>query len=611
MRQLSASLSALVLCAVSLQPVLAAGDPVEELRRAISVRREDTTGKTLDLIAKYRQATLQELIDKLRTIGDLRRALTLREWRDDPALDVKLQDQNAAMRAQIGRRLESALKTVADKPGPENATSRLAVANLIAELGPEVADLNEKDRAGFARTLTPILVKLADDPDLGVKQEALRALGTINAVPSQAAAIYRKVLGDKSEAAGPRRIAADGLGQLMRVILTLEKRTGGVVIIAPAQKLETIKEIAASIPAALSDPDPQVRALALGALQLAAQALGEMVDRQRLQAKAFPPPSRPLSAEETKFILEQQEIIRKEIMDLEAELSALDKLGPALKSVAGDTEPRVQLAALQALESIGYTRLRLRHLAYKVPAIQDNRAVLLVPDSLRKTLDATDPLGSFLKSGGLAQISGMLSRLASRDAGFYTDHAVKARRAAMDFLATLEADATPALDEIVRALNDADRFVRWSAVMVLENIPVEKRGAAVPGLTQLLGDTDLNVRLEAIKALSALGPNATSARIALVQAIDHGDVESRVQAMRAAETVGGAAETEPFIRALTSALSHNDARMRRSAAEILGRQGPAARPAVPALRRLLGDEDDEVRARANEALLSILEGDVK
>lgn len=587
-------------------------DAVEELRQAIPVRREDSS-KAANVLT-YRQALLQKRIDALKTSGELRRALTLREWKDDPALDLKLQEQNTAMRGQIGKRLEARLRAVADMPGPENATFRLAVASMIAELGPEVPDLNDKDRTGFARTLTPIVVKLAGDSDLGVRQEALRALSTINPAAKDAAAVFRKTLANPNEAVGPRRLAADGLGQLMRVLLTLEKRTGGTVIVTSAQKLETIKEVVNSASPALADRDWEVRAFGLSAIQISAQALSEMVDRQRLQPKSFPPPGRLLTPDEIKYIQFQQDEVQKEITEFGSELAALNNQGAQLSRVLRDPEPRVQIKALEAIESIGYTRLRLRHLAAKIPTVKGNEAVAGTPEALKKALASSDPLGQFLQSNGLAQV-GLVFSAASPGPGvaMYDENSTRIRRSAIDFLATLEEDATPAVGEIIRALGDSDRFVRWSAVMVVENIPAEKRVATIPALTRLLTDNDLNVRLEGTKALGLLGSRAGAARSALIEAINHGDVEARVAAMRALEAVGlernpSNPETQQGVAVMISALSHNDPRMRRMAAETLGRLGALARSAVPALRSRLGDEDDEVRARAGEALLSILEG---
>jgi HEAT repeat protein len=57
---------------------------------------------------------------------------------------------------------------------------------------------------------------------------------------------------------------------------------------------------------------------------------------------------------------------------------------------------------------------------------------------------------------------------------------------------------------------------------------------------------------------------------------------------------------------IAETLSNEDPRVRRTAALALGRFGTVAQSAVPALRRALGDDDQEVRINASDALLSIL-----
>ena len=46
---------------------------------------------------------------------------------------------------------------------------------LVAEMGATVPSLEPTEPGGFARSLTGIMVGLARDPDLSVRQEAIRA----------------------------------------------------------------------------------------------------------------------------------------------------------------------------------------------------------------------------------------------------------------------------------------------------------------------------------------------------------------------------------------------------------------------------------------------------
>jgi len=59
------------------------------------------------------------------------------------------------------------------------------------------------------------------------------------------------------------------------------------------------------------------------------------------------------------------------------------------------------------------------------------------------------------------------------------------------------------------------------------------------------------------------------------------------------------------IAVLVEMLGDEEAWLRATAAENLGRMGPAAKAAVPALRKALGDEDRRVRAAAFDALTRI------
>src|SRR5262249_30750260 len=135
--------------------------------------------------------------------------LALSEWKDDPTKDVGLQKIEIAARNEIGKRFKEALERVAESG---DATSRLAAANMIAELGPNVRSLrlnfkeDPKDplvRGGFTRTLTPLVIKLARDArdskekrSLAVRQEALRALGSINADAREAVPVLQEALSD-------------------------------------------------------------------------------------------------------------------------------------------------------------------------------------------------------------------------------------------------------------------------------------------------------------------------------------------------------------------------------------------------------------------------------
>jgi HEAT repeat protein len=83
----------------------------------------------------------------------------------------------------------------------------------------------------------------------------------------------------------------------------------------------------------------------------------------------------------------------------------------------------------------------------------------------------------------------------------------------------------------------------------------------------------------------ALGRIGGEAVPALIQALSHPNVEVRVQATRALALIG--ARAQPAVPELSRLLGDENEEVRRGAARALGQIGPAAGAAVPALLRLL------------------------
>ena len=184
-----------------------------------------------------------------------------------------------------------------------------------------------------------------------------------------------------------------------------------------------------------------------------------------------------------------------------------------------------------------------------------------------------------------------------------SDPDVRVRRAAVDLLETLDREAAPAAGKLVQALADPDRFVRWSAARVLGKLAPAEPTMVVPGLTRLLNETDLDVRISAAQSIAQYGPAAKLAVPALTSKVTVGDPESRVAAIHALQSIGK--DSEMAIPAVTLALGHGDLRVRMAAAEFLGQLGPMARSAVGALRVAMLDEKLEVRSAAGDALLDL------
>ncbi len=155
-----------------------------------------------------------------------------------------------------------------------------------------------------------------------------------------------------------------------------------------------------------------------------------------------------------------------------------------------------------------------------------------------------------------------------------------------------------------------------------------ERLAAVPALIQAMEDESSEVRLKAVRALQAIGPDARDAIPALQEATNDEDYEVRQAAADALEdialtvTVEGETltrddmeldeeEQDIAVNVFATRLESKNWITRRNAAYELAEMGPVAAPAVPALIMALSDDSDwrdhynQVRRGAARALGNI------
>jgi HEAT repeat protein len=154
-----------------------------------------------------------------------------------------------------------------------------------------------------------------------------------------------------------------------------------------------------------------------------------------------------------------------------------------------------------------------------------------------------------------------------------------------------ELQAQAAIPQLVAALSDSNRRVRWQAAEALGKL---KAVAAAPTLLTTLGDADQTVRQKAAGALSKLeAPDLVSQLAAALSA------PSNWQRAGTAAALGelAAIEAEPQ---LLAALADSDSWVRTNAARSLGKI--AAVSAVPQLINLLGDPESRVRSAAARSL---------
>jgi HEAT repeat protein len=127
-------------------------------------------------------------------------------------------------------------------------------------------------------------------------------------------------------------------------------------------------------------------------------------------------------------------------------------------------------------------------------------------------------------------------------------------------------------------------------------------GEDIPRLIQVLKAGDENSRANAAEALGSLGADGKSALPALLSALGDEGERVRQNALRAIIAIGpDATATQP----LTNSLKDSDNLVRALSANALGQIGPSARPSIPALREALQDRDENVQKEAADALKAI------
>jgi HEAT repeat protein len=158
-----------------------------------------------------------------------------------------------------------------------------------------------------------------------------------------------------------------------------------------------------------------------------------------------------------------------------------------------------------------------------------------------------------------------------------------------------------AVSVLAQALKDPDKDVRRNAVRPLRRV-VTRGGssgdpaatkAVVAALADALKDPDAGVRRAAASSLGALGPVAVDAIPSLAATTMDSDLSVRNATIEALGRMGSPAAVPVLVRAL------KDPQTASLAVRALGKMGPTARGAIPALREFQsqnGTSHSEVEA---------------
>ena len=567
---------AALLCLASIVSAETPPEALVQLRLALRMPVRDNSPNSKDV--QLRRNAVQEAVAALSRLPDLREALLLQEWREDDA-EEQVAAVDKAARLETSRRFEQALHTALQQGDP---ASRVAAASMIAEMP---APTRSNGIHGWTlRNCTADLADLVRGNDPSVQAAAARSLGAINADPAVAVPALAELI--KSEDAGLRRAAAEGLAGLIGLAQTIRRADALAEGPARTQVFQVGRAILPVVAGGLADSDAEVRRLCIEAIERTATALVWIVGD---------PPAGYNPAELQAY----RSDVAKQYAQLWPLACDLKDQTAGLTNALSDSVPEVRLQAHHALEAMGRAWLRLEAGSACAPsASRPSDGQTTSNPKEGEAEPATESQES--KQPLLDRLHAALPAISTGVA----DPNVRARRAAVDALETLGNEAAPAVPALVRALADPDLFVRWAAIRALGKMGPDELAKIVPGLVQSLGDVDLDVRLAAAHTLGQFGPAAHDAVPALAEAAGTGDTDMRLAALQALEGIGS--EAQSSLPTVAASLQDSDPRIRRETARLMGKLGPAAMEQKDALRTALADQNADVRKAAGDALLRIL-----
>jgi HEAT repeat protein len=538
---------------------------VGEVQRILHTPVRDDAG-----LARRRAALSAEVVAFVRAT-DLRDAWLLPDWRDDDPNEAVAAVDRAA-RSEFGRRFEQSLLDLLRHGAGE---SRLAAANLVAEVAPTFPRSVPPDWSGGR--LAHALAELTRGPDGCLSAAAARALCLLHPSPALAFPSLEPLLqsGDPVR----YRTAADCLLTLVLNGMRTVPGPGGTALEPSVPELlETSRHIIPLLSRCLAHPDPIVRRRCLEAGDRLLLAVVRRLDE-------------PGRAGDRRSGLPPAAIVRLS--------DALRDLTAALTAGLNDPDAEVRLLVSRNLEVIG---VAARALAAE-PGIAGTGREALPPRAAPAAWDTALVTVSLVPREPEATVRDGLHVAVTGLASGLGDPDVRVRRASVEVLEMLGEDARAESPALVRALGDADRFVRWAAARAVGRLAPGEADATVPGLARLLEDADVDVRLAAVASLGRYAAAHPPAGSDLVRVIGNGDPDTQVAALRALQNSGCC--TQSLIGSLTAALDIPHARVRQAAARLLASLGPAALPAAGALRAALCDPDAGVRKAAGDALLAM------
>ena len=151
------------------------------------------------------------------------------------------------------------------------------------------------------------------------------------------------------------------------------------------------------------------------------------------------------------------------------------------------------------------------------------------------------------------------------------------------------------MPQLTDRLSDADTVVRAAVASAMGKIGVQDSETAAL-LAPLLAESDADVVLAGMAALTSMGNAGTDALPAVTSVLTHEQPAVRSAAIKCFAAINS--EQSQSVSVFMSGLKDANWTVRRAAAESLGEIGPAAKAAIPILFVMLQNEDDTNVARS-------------
>ncbi len=484
---------------------------------------------------------------------------------------------------------------------PETIRRALATGGLdrqkaILTLIPE-ANLKGMDAITTGRILDDYLQKTTNEE---CKVLALVAYGKLNPPATPAAKVLKTYLTGQNVAV--RRAAASALAHVMNAVCIEFGRPGLILVgsvesiglatggptavtwvrrwtttllneeIAYVRFTEGCRQLLPLCGDALNDADDEVRASGAEGIRVVGTIIAETLPDPTIvttEARTVDPFEAKL-----KWLL------------LQPALNALNKAAPPLRNGIASKREETRLRSARAVEALAMAHGQ---------ALSSRRAP---PENLQafvETVPPEDPLRS--------SVADLLPAIAEA----LRDESAETRLTAAEAFENFGPDGRPQLAAVIAASTNRDLFVRWVTTRALGRMfagaSADESKRIVAALAARVEDADLDVAVAALLALNKGGEAARPATEVVLRRTTGGDPETCILAIRTLEYIS--ADRATVVNGFGPALAAESPRVRRAAVVYLGKAGSAARPAIPTIRKLLADPDDEVRKEAARAILQI------